>query len=67
MTKIICGIDDVALIPTPNFSVWGCNGREDRIEERPMAKLHTSSMPPRKVTLVLSNAYGDPFVETGNS
>ena len=64
MTSIINTLGDVKLVPTPvRYSCWTIRGRVVEVREEPRADLFVG--PPRKATVILSNAYGDPFVEIG--
>jgi hypothetical protein len=54
---VICSMDDVKLVPTPTRI--RCNG-EERIEDGLRADLFQGKRP---ATVILSNAYGYPFVE----
>ena len=63
---LIRGLDDVTPVPTPvTITSSGRLGPEERTEQRLLAKLYTHEMPPRRVTVVLSGAYGGPFVKVG--
>jgi hypothetical protein len=68
IVSIITKLDDIKLVDTPvTVSTWGRDGRVDRVEQRPMAKLFEAQtrIDYRLATLVTNNAFGDPFVESG--
>src|SRR4051812_26765813 len=64
--SVITSLDDITLVPTPvRISAWTRNGREERIDMLQRGTLFEHDAPPRPITVVLSNVYGDPFVDIG--
>lgn len=61
--SVIKTIDDLTLVPTPvKYSMWRSGGRVEEVREELRADLFKGD---RKATIIMSGAYGQPFIETG--